>query len=126
MDSANPNLEPLPYHRDLRDYLKTCERELWNWFASAQAKADYTDHLRLELLKATYRLDPQSHPELYRGATEARERLQLDIPVTIYQAQNSSQANAALYYIPGEGHLVFFGPLLSLLGPEELKSVIGH
>jgi hypothetical protein len=36
------NLEPLPYHLEVREYLKSRERELWNWFASAQAKADYT------------------------------------------------------------------------------------
>jgi hypothetical protein len=77
-------LEPLPYHLELRDYLKSRERELWNWFASARALADYTENLRLELLKATYRLDTASHPELYQGVEEAKARLQLDIPVTVY------------------------------------------
>jgi Peptidase family M48 len=126
METVGQNLKPLPYHCELRDYLKTQERDLWNWFASAQAKADYTEHLRLELLKATYRLDPESHADLYRMAEEAKQRLQLDIPITIYQAQNTNQLNAALYYIPGEGHLVFSGPVSSILSPEELKSVLGH
>jgi hypothetical protein len=126
MDTIGQNLEPLRYHCVLRDYLKAQERDLWNWFASAQAKADYTEHLRLELLKASYRLDPESHPELYQGAEEAKERLQLNIPITIYQAQQNAQLNAALYYIPGEGHLVFSGPVFSLLNAAELKSVIGH
>ena len=53
MDASEHSLEPLPYHVELREYLKSEERELWNWFASARAKADYTDHLRLELLKST-------------------------------------------------------------------------
>ncbi len=48
------------------------------------------------------------------------------LPVTLYQAQNSLMPNAALYFISGEGHVVFSGPVLSLLTPEELKSVIGH
>jgi hypothetical protein len=116
----------LPYHIELRDYLKSEERELWNWFASAQAKADYTEHLRLELLKSTYRLDADGHPELFRSVEEAKARLRLDIPVTLYQAQNSPQLNAALFYIPGQGHVVFSGPVLALLNGEELKSVIGH
>ena len=34
-------LEPLPYHVELRDYLKLRERELWNWFASVRAQADF-------------------------------------------------------------------------------------
>ncbi len=126
MDALEHKLEPLPYHVELRDYLKSRERELWNWFASARAQADYTENLRLELLKATYRLDADGHPELYQGLEEARARLGLDIPVTLYQAQNSPQLNAALYFIPREGHIVFSGPVLSLLNPEEIKSVIGH
>ena len=119
-------LEPLSYHLELRDYLKSQERELWNWFASAQARADYTENLRLELLKTTYRLDSEGHPELYQSLNEARSRLQLDIPVTLYQAQNSPQINAALFFIPGQGHIVFSGPILTLLNAEELKSILGH
>jgi predicted SprT family Zn-dependent metalloprotease len=126
MDTLEHNLEPLPYHVELRDYLKSRERELWNWFASAKAKADYTEHLRMELLKATYRLDAGAHPELYQSVEEAKARLQLDIPVTLYQAQNSPQLNAALFFMPGEGHVVFSGPVLTLLNADELKSVIGH
>ena len=126
METLEHNLEPLSYHVELRDYLTSRERELWNWFASAQAQADYTENLRLELLKATYRLDPEGHPELYRSVEEVRARLHLEIPVTLYQAQNSLQANAALYFIPGEGHVVFSGPVLSLLNAAELKSVLGH
>ena len=99
---------------------------MWNWFASARAQADYTENLRMELLKSTYRLDAQGHPELFKCVEEVKSRLQLDIPVTLYQAQNSPQLNAALYFIPGEGHVVFSGPVLTLLNAEELKSVIGH
>jgi hypothetical protein len=106
--------------------LKQRERELWDWFASAKSQADYTEHLRLELLKLTYRLDAESHPDLYRATDEAKARLELEIPVTVYQAQQSLQPNAALLYIPGEGHLVFSGPALSLLTGDELRAVVGH
>ena len=124
MDTTSQSLEPLAYHSALRDYLKTHEAELWNWFASAQAQADYTEHLRLELLKTAYRLDAGSHGDLFRAAEEAKERLRLDLPLTLYQLQNSSHLNAALYYIPGEGHVVFSGPVLSLLNTEEIKSLL--
>src|SRR5688572_8590832 len=102
MDTIEQTLQPLPYHVALRDYLSTNERDLWNWFASVRAKENYTEHLRLELLKATYRLEAEHHSELYRSVEQVKERLQLDIPVTLYQAQHSTQLNAALYYIPGE------------------------
>ena len=126
MATLEQNLDPLPYHVELRDCLKSQERELWNWFASARAQADYTENLRLELLKSTYRLDADGHPELYQSVEAAKTRLQLDIPVTLYQAQNSPQANAMLFFMPGEGHVVFSGALLSQLDAEEIKSVIGH
>jgi hypothetical protein len=126
VDEPADILEPLPYHVELRDYLKSEERELWNWFASAKAKADYTENLRLELLKSTYRLDSAGHPELHQSLDAAKARLRLDIPVTLYQAQNSPQLNAALFFIPGQGHIVFSGPMFTLLNTEELKSVIGH
>lgn len=126
VDKPENRLDPLHYHLELRDYLKSQERDLWSWFASARAQADYTENLRLQLLKSTYRLDAESHPQLYQGVEEAKARLQLDIPVTVYQAQNTLQPNAALYFIPGEGHVVFSGPVLTLLGAEETKSVLGH
>lgn len=126
VDAPEHKLEPLPYHVELRDYLKSHERDLWNWFASARAQADYTERLRMDLLKSTYRLDAESHPELYQSVEAVKARLQLDMPVTVYQAQNSPQPNAALYFIPGQGHVVLSGPVLSLLNAEEVKSVLGH
>lgn len=126
MGNSLHSLEPLPYHVELRDHLKSREPDLWKWFASAQAQANYTESLRLELLKSTYRLDPEGHPELAQAAETARSRLGLDIPITLYQAQNSPHPNAALYFIPGEGHVVFSGPILTLLDADELLAVLGH
>ena len=126
MDVPERILEPLPYHLELRDYLKSEERALWNWFSSAQSKADYTEKLKLDLLKSSYRLDAEAHPELSESVNEAKARLQLDIPVTLYQAQQSPQLNATLFYIPGEGHIVFSGPVFTLLNADEIKCVIAH
>lgn len=126
METSSQRLEPLPYHLELVEYLKTHERSLWDWFASAPSISRYTEKLRLDLLKSAYRLDPHSHPEIHHAVDRARTTLQLDIPVTLYQAQNDPQPNAALYFIPGEAHLVFSGPVLSLLSAEELQSIAGH
>jgi len=126
MNPEPRTLSPLPYHTALRDYLKVQEPDLWRWFASAQAQAKYTDELRLELLKSTYRLSPEGHSALYAAVNDAKRALRLDLPVTAYQAQSSPHLNASLFYIPGEGHLVFSGPALSLLNDGELKSVVGH
>ena len=126
MQARSESLQALPYHAELRNYLKEQEPALWQWFSSAQAKMEYTESLRLELLKSTYRLDAGSHPELYRATEEAKVKLGLEIPVTVYQAQHMTELNAALFYIPGEGHVVLSGPALSLLTYEEFKAVLGH
>ncbi len=126
MDRPRQTLQPLPYHCELRDYFKTHERELWDWFSSAQAQSNYTEALKLDLLKSTYRLEAQIHPDLYGAANEVKERLELTVPLTIYQSQESPRLNAMLYFVPGEIHVVLSGPLRSLLTPEEVKSVIGH
>jgi predicted SprT family Zn-dependent metalloprotease len=126
MNGTKRELKPLPYHERLRDYLHANEKELWDWFASAQAQADYAERLRLELLKTTYRLDPENHGELYRALDQAKARLNLDIPVTLYQAQHSQRLNASLLHLPGEGHIVFYGSILALLNAEEIQSVLGH
>ncbi len=120
-------LEPLPYHRAVVDYLKTREPELWGWFASTQAQSDHADALRGDLLKSTYRLDAAAHPELYAHAREACARLALDLPVTLYQSTaQTGELNAAIFYLPGEAHIVLCGPLLTLLDGVETQSVLGH
>jgi len=80
-------LQPLPYHVDLCQYLKQHEPDVWKWFASAQAQSNYTDSLRLELLKKTYRLDRAAHADLYNLGDTALERLGLSVPLTVYQGQ---------------------------------------
>src|SRR5688572_9646367 len=86
MDPQAGDLQPLPYHSALRDYLKAHEYDLWKWMSSTQSKLNYTENLRLELLKSTYRLDPESHEVLYHSVEEARTRLSLAVPVTVYQS----------------------------------------
>lgn len=119
-------LQPPPYHVTLRTFLKEHEPEVWRWFSSTQARTDYTESLRLELLKRTYRLDRTTHSELYALGDTALERLGLSVPLTVYQAQQSSALNAALYFMPGEAHIVLEGPILSLLNADELRAVLGH
>ena len=126
MADADAYLQPPAYHRELRDYLRASERELWNWFSSAKAQENYAENLRLELLKTTYRLDTSGHGALYESAQEVARRLGLNVPVTLYQAQNSPHPNAAIYYLAGEAHVVFSGPILNLLAPDELQAVLAH
>lgn len=126
MAVADSALLPLPYQDALADYLRAEEPETWAWFDSAQAKAEFAEGLRVDLLRQTYRLTPEAHPELFAALNDALAKLSVHAPVTLYQAQTSNQLNATLYHLPGEVHIVFEGAVLQLLNPAELRAVLGH
>ena len=126
MAASESLLRALSYHEALAGYLQAEEPETWAWFDSAQAQAEHAEALRLELLKQTYRLEAAAHPELFAALTDAKTRLALDIPVTIYQSQHRQQLNAALLFLPGEAHIVLEGPILQLLNADELRAMLGH
>lgn len=115
-----------PYLEALALYLQTEEPETWAWFDSTQAQTDYADALRLDLLKQTYRLDAVAHPDLFVALEEAKAKLGVTVPVTIYQSQRNRELNAALFFLPDEAHIVFEGDVLRLLDPAELRGVLGH
>jgi hypothetical protein len=112
--------------RQVGDYLKQNENSSWEWFSSVEAQSDYADTLRMELLKSTYRLSEEEHLELYGVGREVLEKLELVIPLTFYQSQSPGSPSAAIYYLPGEAHIVFFGNLLEILNLPEQKSIIAH
>jgi hypothetical protein len=119
-------LTPLPYHWAIRDYLKTEEPELWNWFSSNKVREEHAEAARMDLLKSTYRLESATQPRLYELADEVLGKLELKVPVTFYQAQAGSHLNAALAMLPGEAHIILIGPVLNTLSTAELKAMLGH
>jgi hypothetical protein len=126
MGFADQQLQPLPYHEALAGYLQTHEKEVWKWMSDSQAKADYAEELRLELLKHTYRLEPTSHPEVFAALERAKAVHCPEATVALYQSQHSHSLNAEIYFLPGEAHVVFVGNVLQLLTPAELLAVLGH
>jgi Zn-dependent protease with chaperone function len=128
MPAANetPNPGPMAYHRALAAHLQAAEPGLWQWFASTQKRLAGADTVRLELLKTTYRLEPQAQPKLYDLAHAIRTRLGLRCDVILYQAQTASALNAALAYLPGEAHVILSGPLANVLAENELRAVLAH
>ncbi|HZN61940.1 MAG TPA: hypothetical protein VFC90_05995 [Planctomycetota bacterium] len=121
-----PEIRPPPYLAGIRDYLKAAEPDIWKWFSSATFRAEYADNVRLDLLKGAYRLDRASHGPLHAQAEDVLRLLGLAIPATLYQEQLNNRLNAALVYLPGEGHLLFSGALLETLTPPETGWVVAH
>lgn len=117
-------LAPLAYHQDVIAYLKRAEAHAWEWSASDLVAPEVAE-VRETMLRDTYRLEAQGHPAVFEACHTAMARLGIDAPVTLYQA-NDGTMNASLVYVPGEIHLVFFGPILEKLSPDELLALMGH
>jgi hypothetical protein len=123
--SAAPQLEPLAYHRAIVEHLNHHEPEIWRWAASQETLEEQISEMRTMLLRQTYRLDAGSHPEVYDDCRAVLAALAVDAPVTLYQASDGTM-NAALWYVPGEIHLVLYGPVLEKLSRAERIALLGH
>jgi Zn-dependent protease with chaperone function len=124
--SESPSPVQMPYHHRIVAHLQAKEPGLWRWFASTQKRLEQADAVRLDLLKSTYRLEPQTQPMLYDLANAVREGIGLTCGVTLYQAQAGNALNAALAYLPGEAHVILSGPLAEVLIEGELRAVLAH
>ena len=116
----------LPYHAEVLAYLRREERQVWDWFASNRVQKEHAEAVRFDLLKRTYRIGRDSHPDLYRIAESAAETLGVAHEVTLYQAQNAEGLNASIAYLPGEAHIVLAGPVSTKLNEQELRALFGH
>ena len=108
---------PLRYHADLVEHLERQEAELFAWFAEGAPGASQAEAVRLELLKSTYRLDPEAHPAVHEAARDAAARLGVAEPLQLYQGPGDGTLNASVAYLPGEVHLV--PPGSQLMGDDE-------
>ena len=118
-------LVPLSYHREVVDYLRAAEPEVWAWANSLGVQEKHAQEIRANLLRETYRLSPEGHPQAYALCDAARQRLGLDVPVTLYQAGDGAM-NAMLYFLSGEAHVVLKGPVLERLNTGETMALFGH
>ena len=118
-------LEPLEYHSTIVEHLQNHEPDVWRWALARTTDAEQVDATRVALLRDTYRIDAEVHPEVHIQLAIAMERLGIAAPSTLYQAPGRDP-NAMLVYTPGEVHIVLQGPLLERLTGEELLAVFGH
>lgn len=124
--SPHRTLSPLPYHDQVVEYFRQHEPEVWHWANQRTTKQEQLDELRTNLLRNTYRMEPQAHVDTYALLHEAMEKLGMGgMPATLYQAPGTDM-NAALAFLPGEAHVVLQGPVLERLGRDELLALFGH
>ncbi|MDH3975437.1 MAG: M48 family metalloprotease [Deltaproteobacteria bacterium] len=118
-------LSPFEYHKKLRDHFKS-RKKTWNWFSEESNKSKQVEEFKTNLLKNTYRMDNESHENLYELAHEVCQALKIDAQVTLYQEHNSLQLNAGISIIDNEAHIVFSGNLVGLLSEDEIKALLAH
>ncbi|MBV8656584.1 MAG: M48 family metalloprotease [Burkholderiales bacterium] len=118
-------LAPLPYHVAVVEYLLQHEPDVWRWAAAHVTHAEQIDSLRTELLRDTYRLDPEAHADVHSALATAMQRLCIVAPATLYQSMRQ-EANASLVFVPGEIHIILHGPILERMSADELIAVFGH
>ncbi len=123
-DHPPKSLTPLDYHDSVVAHLRSVERHVWEWSASG-VLAQEVGEIRDTMLRDTYRLEQVGHPQVFEACQTAMTRLGIDAPVTLYQA-NDGTMNASIVYVPGEIHIVFFGPILEKLDHAEMLALMGH
>jgi len=118
-------IEPLGYHEQIASWLARNETGVWDWFAMRKLQDDQDTDTRDLLLKETYRLSRETHSTVFDACETAMAKLGVEAPVTLYQA-GAGAMNAALFFIPGEVHIVLYGPVLEKLSGIELTALFGH
>lgn len=118
-------LKPFDFHYQLRDHFKKQEKT-WKWFSEVKVKNEQTEQFKADLLKNTYRLDPIAEAGIYTLLEDAKKKLGIIIPVTIYQSQYTQDSNAGIIFIENEAHLVLSGPIIRSLNEQELLALISH
>lgn len=118
-------LVALQYHKITTDFFKK-QSQVWRFFSGHSNKEEQLKEFKTDLLKNTYKFDEAVDLGLYEKVDLAKEKLELPISVTLYQAQNAEEMNASIVYIGGEAHIVFSGKIIQILTDEELLSIIAH
>jgi len=118
-------LSIMNYHLVSTNYFQQ-HQQLWQFFASHTHKEEQLKEFKTDLLKNTYKFDETTEAELYKKVNVAKEKLNLSIPVVLYQAQNVDEMNATIVYLNSEAHIVFSGKLIQHLTDDEMLAIISH
>ncbi|ABG59427.1 M48 family metalloprotease [Cytophaga hutchinsonii] len=115
----------LSYHQKVLDHFKH-QTKTWDFFTASQNKDEQLNQYKTELLKNTYKFDPEKDTSIYEKVAKSKQVLGLDINVYVYQAQYSDELNASVGFVNNEAHIVFSGQIIQLLDDDELLTVIAH
>jgi hypothetical protein len=113
------------YLTKIKDHFKA-QTKTWEFFATQKTKEEEWEEFKNSLLKNAYRMSPETEADIYARLETVKQKLNITIPVTMYQLQNNPELNASISFQEKEAHLVFSGPIIKLLEGEELTALIAH
>lgn len=124
-------LEVPTFLKDVVNYLQKNEPKLWQWHAKQHESEQSIEETRLALLQHTYRLSADSHAHVYASAWKIASLLDIEADITLYQAQAhlhgaENHANASLFFMPNEVHVVFYGTVLNDFSADEVGCILAH
>ena len=119
-------VEPLSYHRKVRDYIRKNEAKVWEFFSDEATRKSEVEKFKMALLKNTYRLEAETNPNVYEALEKAKKGLDFDYPTTIYQDEAAQELNAGIVFVDDEAHIVLSGAVISKLDENELTALFGH
>lgn len=118
-------LTALHYHKITTQFFLQ-QSQVWQFFAGHNNKEEQLLEFKMDLLKNTYKFDEAVDVALYEKVNLVKEKLELPIPVILYQAQSAEEMNASIVYVGGEAHIVFSGKIIQVLSDDEMLSIIAH
>ncbi len=125
-DDSSSLPAPMEYHLELRAYLRSAHADAWKWFASHPVRTQHTESVRLALLRSTYRIEREANASLYEVVDAVAAKMNIRVPVTVFQADSSQGYNASLAWLPDEVQIVLYGDVQNLLIKPELEALIAH
>ncbi len=118
-------IKPFPFHSDLRNHFKKQDKT-WSWFSEEKVKIEQQETYKTDLLKNSYRIDPETEPKVYEILEVAKDKLGIIIPITVYQSQTIESNNAGVVFFEKEAHIILSGTILKLLSDDELLVLFAH
>jgi hypothetical protein len=118
-------IKPFPFHSDLRNHFKKQDKT-WSWFSEEKVKIEQQETYKTDLLKNSYRIDPETEPKVYEILNVAKDKLGIIIPITVYQSQTIESNNAGVVFFEKEAHIILSGTILKLLSDDELLVLFAH
>jgi Peptidase family M48 len=118
-------LKPFPFHEKLKDYFKN-QGKTWEWFADEKIISSQNEAYKTDILKNSYRITKEEEPRIYELLEQAKDKLGVIIPITIYQSQYVDMNNASIVMLDKEAHLVLSGSIMKILNDDELLALLGH